>query len=67
MKAMEIKRILFSLMLVNLLKKNILNFLIATLAEMLGALRKKQLAVSFAEHFEGNHENAAYVYFAEVI
>ena len=34
---------------------------------MLGALRKKQLAASFVEYFKENHENTAYVYFAEVI
>ena len=34
---------------------------------MLGALRKKQLTASFAEHFKGNDENTTYVYFAEVI
>ena len=67
MKAMKIKSILFSLMVVNLIKKNVLNFLIAILAQMLGALRKKQLTVSFVEHFKENHEKTTYVYFAEVI
>ena len=27
---------------------------------MLGALLKKQLTASFAEHFKGNHENTIY-------
>ena len=31
------------------------------------ALRKKQLAASFVEHFKENHENIIYVYFAVVI
>ena len=67
MKAMKIKSSLFSLMLVNLIKKNILNFLIVMFGYMLGALRKEQWTAFFVEHFNGNNENTTYVYFAEVI
>ena len=42
-----------SLMLVNMIKKNILNFLIAVLACLQGALEKKQLTASSVEHVKG--------------
>ena len=55
---MKTLRVSFSShMLVNMIKKNVLNFLIALLAYLQGALRKKQLTVSSVEHFRGNHEN----------
>ena len=56
-----------SLMLVDMIKKNILNFLIATLAYLQAALRKKQLAASFVEHFKENHENKICAYFVGVV
>ena len=56
-----------SLVLANLMKKNILTFIIAMLAYVQGALRKKQLAASFVENFKENHENAICVYFVVVI
>ena len=34
---------------------------------MQGALRKNKLTASFVEHFQENHENTTYVYFAKVI
>ena len=50
-KAMKLLRAsFFSLMLVNLIKKNILNFLIAILAYKQGALQKKHLTASLKEH-----------------
>ena len=54
-------------MLVNMMKKNILNFLIAILAYLQGALRKKQLTASFLEHFKENHENLICVYFVGAV
>ena len=54
-------------MLVDMIKKNILNFLIAILAYLQGALRKKQLAASSVEHFNENHENKICVYLVEVV
>ena len=42
----------FSLMLVILIKTSIPDFLIAILAKVQGALRKKQLAPSCLEHFK---------------
>ena len=57
----------FSLMLVILIKRNILNFLFAIMAQVQGTLRKKQLTASFVEHFKENDENTISVYFAVVI
>ena len=54
-------------MLVNIIRKNILNFLIAILAYLQGGLRKKQLTSSFAEHFKGIHENTICVFFVRVV
>ena len=54
-------------MLVNIIKKNILNFVIAILANLQGALRKKHLTASFVEHFKENHENTLCVYFVGVV
>ena len=54
-------------MLVNMMKKNIVNFLIAILAYLQGALRKKQLTASFVEHFKENHENLLCVYFVGAV
>ena len=56
-----------SQMLVNKIKKNILNFLITIPDYLQGALRKKQLTASFVEHFKQNHENTRCVYFVEVV
>ena len=56
----------FSLMLVILIKRNILNFLFGILAQV-DTLRKKQLTASFVEHFKENDENTISVYFAVVI
>ena len=44
----------FSLMLLNLIKSSILNFIFAILAYMQGGLRKKQLITSFLKHFMKN-------------
>ena len=65
---MKTLRVSFSsLMLVDMIKKNILNFLIAILAYLQGALRKKQLTASSVEHFKENHENTICVYFVGVV
>ena len=54
-------------MSVNMIKKNILNFLIAILVYLQGALPKKQLTASFVEHFKENQENIICVYFARIV
>ena len=54
-------------MSVNMIKKNILNFLIAILAYLQGALPKKRLAASFVEQFKENQENTICVYFTRVV
>ena len=54
-------------MLIDMIKKNILNFLIAILAYLQDALRKKHLTASSVEHFKRNHENTIYVYFVGVV
>ena len=65
---MKTLRVSFSrLMLVDVIKKNILNFLIATLAYLQGALRKKQLTASSVEYFKENHENTICFYFVRVV
>ena len=65
---MKTLRVSFShLMLVDMIKKNILNFLIAVLAYLQGALRKKQLTASSIAHFKENHENKICVYFVGVV
>ena len=54
-------------MSVNMIKKNILNFLIAILAYLQGALPKKRLTASFVEQFKENQENTICVYFTRVV
>ena len=49
--------IIFSLMLQNLNKNSILDFLFAILAYMQGGLWKKHLITSFVKHFTENVEN----------
>ena len=46
------------LMLLNLIKSSILDFVFAILAYMQGGLRKKQLVTSFLKHFMKNQKNA---------
>ena len=59
---MKTLRVSFSsLMLEDMIKKNILNFLIAILAYLQGALRKK--STSSVEYFKENHENTICVYY----
>ena len=48
-----LKNIFFSLLLLNLIKKGILDFLNAILVCLQGDLRQKQLIASFLEHFKG--------------
>ena len=66
---MKLFRVSFSShMLVNMIRKNVRRFLIAILAYLQGALRKKQLTTSsFLEHFKDIHENTICVYFARVV
>ena len=53
MKAMETsKESFFSLMSLNLITKDMLDFLTATVVYAQGALRKKQLKASFIDHFK---------------
>ena len=49
----NIKNIFFSLLLLNLIKKDILHFLNAILVCLQGVLWKKQLVASFLEYFKG--------------
>ena len=49
----KLKNIFFSLLLLNLIKKGILDFLNAVLVCLQGDLRQKQLIASFLEHFKG--------------
>ena len=52
-KAMEtLEESFFSLMSLNLIKKDILDFLTATVVYLQGSLRKKQLKASFRDHFK---------------
>ena len=48
---------LFIFTLLNLIKNNILDFLFAVLACMLGGMLRKQLIVSFVKHFTENQKN----------
>ena len=55
--------IIFSLMLQNLNKNSILDFLFVILAYMQGGLWKKHLITSFVKHFTENVENTLCIVF----
>ena len=62
---MNIKSIVFSLILVNLKKKKSkFSYYYTGLDD--GCSMKKALTASFVENYKGSHENTTYVYFAEV-
>ena len=62
-----VQALIFSLMLLNLIKSSILDFLFAILAYMQGRLRKKQLINSFLKHFMKNKKHTICVGFRLII
>ena len=63
----QLMALFFSLMLLNLIKSSISDFVFAILAYMQGGLRKKQLITSFLKHFMKNKKNTMCVIFKFII